>query len=111
MAMDWLPLENEQGRKLLDSLGCHLRILEGSYAKAFSWPMAIPSPKSHGVLNTVPVGTCHFLLHTPLFLGMIQRGWVWGTDLGPNPICPLPCIENLGGLSNFIGSVFLSEKP
>lgn len=68
-------------------------------------------PKSHGVLNTVPVGTCHFLLHTPLFLGMIQRGWVWGTDLGPNPICPLLCIENLGVLSNFIGSVFLSEKP
>lgn len=58
----------------------------------------------------VPVGTCHFLLHTPLFMGMIQRVWAWGTDLGPNPICPLLGIENLGGLSSFIESVFLSGK-
>lgn len=53
---------------------------------------------------------CHFLPYATLFLGVIQRAWVWETDLGPNPILPLTGYEILGSLSNFVESVFSSEK-
>lgn len=53
---------------------------------------------------------CHFLPYITLFLGVIQKVWVWETDLGPNPILLLTGYDIPDRLSDFVEFIFSSEK-
>lgn len=103
-ATDQLPLEQSAGEKAL-GLSCCLRFLEDRYAKELSWPMVTPSP-------SLMVLQIRFLQepYVTLFLGMLQRAWVWETNLGPDSILPFTGHEILGRLPNFVESIFSSEK-
>lgn len=64
--------------------------------------------QSHGSSDTVPADTGIFSL--TLSLGVTQGAWVGMTNLGPDRTVALTGHEVLGKRSNFIESVFSSEK-
>ena len=85
-AMDQFPLENRQRESSWTQL--LFEISGGEIRQGIFLAGGGPFSKPWGTSNTIPAGMYHFLPYITLFLGVIQKVWVWEI-WGQTPSCYL----------------------